>query len=102
MIYKKSDTDGDGTVSNIKCRPVEIHDINIQKIDHFTYTDPVNDITDSPAHDQRQTKRKQSLARGCFGIQIENQTHGHKRRYQKEKVSDKHFALIISTCLASE
>jgi len=45
----------DCTVRHIKCGPVQIADIKIQKIDHNPHPNPIDHISDCPSQDQGKT-----------------------------------------------
>ena len=46
----------DCTVRNIKCRPVQIAYVNIQKIDYNSQPNPIDHVSDRPSQDQGKTK----------------------------------------------
>jgi len=42
---ENSNTDSNGTIGDIKCRPVQVADVEIQKIDHFPGSYSIDKIT---------------------------------------------------------
>ena len=64
MIHKDSDTDRNRTVGNIERRPVVFTDIKIEEISDHTEPDPVDEVTDSSAENQRKTDRQPDM---CLG-----------------------------------
>ena len=70
MKDKNSDSDSNRTVGNIKGRPVVFADIKIKEIGNFAESDPVDEIADSSAENQRKTNRQPGMGCGCLKIKI--------------------------------
>ena len=70
MKYENNNAYSNRTVGDVKGRPVEIAEVNVNKVDNISKSDPVNQIPDGTSENQGKTGGKKGLAAGCFYIKI--------------------------------
>ena len=83
MIQEYHHSDGYSAIRNIKGRPMIISDVNIQEINDFTHSNPIDKIADGAAENQRQADGQKPETLGCFHIKVENKTDGERRDEKK-------------------
>ena len=83
MVQEYTDSNGDGTVGDIECRPMQGADIKIKKINHHPKTDAIDQVAEGAAENQCKCRCQPGILRRCLFIKIKNQT-GCQRGY-KEK-----------------
>ena len=56
-----------------------IADVKIQEVNHGAEANPVNQVSNGAAEYQGKTGCQKFIGRRCFAVEIENQSHGHRR-----------------------
>ena len=87
MVEKDTDADGNGTVGDIKRRPMIVSQINIQKINHHAKSDSIDQIADGTAKNQRKGSRQPGVLSGCLFVEVKNQTDGQRRNKKENNTS---------------
>ena len=84
VVDGNQDTDGDEAIGEIECRPVKVRPIDIEKINDFAVSDPIDQIANRAAEDKSE-RRDQAR----FSVGQTSQHHDHKADGSKENKHEK-------------
>ena len=83
MKQENPDADGDGTVRNVKGRPVKVPDVEIEEIGHLSESDPIDQIADGSAEDHGKSTGQMRMRCRRFEVKPQDQAHCQKGKEQK-------------------
>ena len=66
MEQENDHTNGDGAVRHVECGPVQIANVDIQEVHHFSKTQAVDEIADGSPENQRQRESKKGWDLGVW------------------------------------
>jgi hypothetical protein len=78
MKQKNTDADGDGTVRNVKGRPVKVPDVEIEEIGHLSESDSIDQVADGSAEDHGKSTSQIGKRRRRFKVKPQDQAHCQK------------------------
>ena len=93
MIQKYTNSNGDRAVGDIECRPMQVADKKIKKIDHPSKSNSVDEVPDRTAQNQGKCRSQPGVFLRRFVIKIKNQANG-QRRYKKKNDAPQGWAQI--------
>ena len=72
MEQKYTYSNGDRAVGDIECRPMQVADIKIKKIDNDSKTNSIDQVANGTSKDQCKCRSQPGVLRRCFFIKIKN------------------------------
>ena len=84
MDEENTNPRADGSICDIKRGPVPATNIKIKKVNHFSHTEPINQIAGRTAKYEGKAVAKQGMGSGGLMIKTHNHTDGHRGHEQKQ------------------